>query len=299
MDWFEIIHDRGERLQVIDDKYYTKIKIKSTTTRTIDNLPQSYLYEELYLDFLRSINMYQCVKYTRMVHAMMVCYVTEMKWPNMDVIREHGMFVSHWAPLRHTEKLQAFIPDKFNKLRYIIKHQREFPIFMFVYDIEAERFRDEEEYYALISRGTKRRKINQPQCDKKSKMEEDASTSTVQRTKTVGTQTCMLECYSILNKPLNVFKSLIAREIHGNINQTSVIISLPQCAETKQQDIDKRYTPQDNMKAISRIYNKINNNNDDFDLYDMYNRCSRCFHMFPHDTILNECYNCQIDEATL
>lgn len=298
MDWFEIIHDRGERLQVIDDNYYTKIKIKTTTTRTVCNLPQSHLYEEWYLGYLKDFGMYQCVRYTRMVHALMVCYVTEIKWPNMDVIREHGMFVSRWAPLKHTEKLQAFIPDKSNKLRCIIKHQKEFPIFMFIYDTEADRFRDEQEHYALISSATKRRQNNQPQCAKKSKME-DASTSTVQRTKTVGTQTCMLECYNILNKPLNVYKSLIAREIHGNINRTSVIISLPQCAETKQQDITKRYTPQDNMKAISRIYNKINNNNDDIDQYDMYNRCSRCFHMFPHDTILNECYNCQIDEATI
>ncbi|ACH69354.1 hypothetical protein PsunGV_gp004 [Pseudalatia unipuncta granulovirus] len=291
MDWFEIIFDRGERLQVIDDKYNNKIKIKSTTTRTIYNLPQSYLYEALYLDFLKNIGMYECVKYTRMIHALMVCYVTEIKWPDMDVIREHDMFVSHWAPLRHTEKLQAFIPDKSNKLRYIIKHQREFPIFMFVYDTEEERFRDEK----LISIGTKRRKNNQPLCTKKSKME-DASTSKLQRT--AGTQTCMLECYSILNKPLNVYKSLITREIHGNINQTSVIMSLPQCAMTEQQDITKRYSPQENMKAISRIYNKIDNK-DELDLYDMYNRCSRCFRMFPHETILSQCYNCQIDEATL
>lgn len=319
MDWYEVIHYKVKRSPVFDHDHNSKTKQKLTSTKTnynSYNLPHSYFNEGLYLNFIKAIGMYECVKYTRMVQALMVCYVTEMRWPDMSVIMNKRFTVSHWAPLRENERRQVFIKSKYNKLRYIIKHQQNFPIYMFVYDAEEERFRDEEEHYAHILREeeeyyahmlreeeeynaftpnvTKRRRSESPPkavCAKQPKMV-DAFTS--KRTKTVGTQTCMLECHGILNKPMNVTKSLINREIYGTINQTSTIMSLPICALTKEQNILKRLSPQDNMKAITRMYHKMDNE-DELDLYDTYNRCTRCFHMFAHECIVDLCCNCNQD----
>ncbi|AKR17481.1 hypothetical protein [Mocis latipes granulovirus] len=263
-DWYELFLYR-EGNQTIDNGDGKKTQI--TTTNALGYISQIYIYNTVYFYYLKAIGMYECVTYTRMVDAMMVCYVSQMDQPNMDAILELNFSVSLWAPMERHEKLHAAIPRYKNKLRCVINHQSDFSIFMFVYNTE------EAEHT-----------INE-QCH-------ETTTCATSNYKSKATQTCNLEIFSIFNRPLNLCKAVINRELTGSINQTSVYLSLPQCAIEKDQQTHKRPTPQDNMKAISRMYHKIDLNQ--LNRYDKYYRCTVCFSFFMSidEYNLNKCVFC-------
>ncbi|AQQ80274.1 ORF4 [Betabaculovirus altermyunipunctae] len=113
----------------------------------------------------------------------------------------------------------------------------------------------------------------------------------------IATQTCTFECHGYLNKPVNVFRSLIGRETHGGMNRTNVVISLPRAAVGKPNS-SVTMTPLETMKAMSRIHNRIDNVNDEEDPFHSYSRCATCRSLFFVTSIRNQCFLCKIDSDT-
>lgn len=297
---FQMLRDAKEVLPVEGTKKNTQDR--GTTTSDFV-LPDFKIHELTHLKVLNAIDMEDCVRYGRLYGELMVCYVNHMSLPDIRYMRMHKVYCNLWMPMRKFEAIKARVQSHKHKMVLSVLHDNDDTIIMFVYDAEAERFRDEEEHYALVNYRKRAACSEMGLSKKKQKM----STTT----NTIATQTDFFEQYNICNKPVNVYKSLINREIHGRANTTNIVLSLPKYAKHLDNNIieeddhsddedtlgddnfvtDKRGTLHENQVRLCKIYyktKKASYNN----LYHLYTCCVVCKFVFLTSSLSSYCSTC-------
>nr|AXS01023.1 ORF004 [Spodoptera frugiperda granulovirus] len=256
---------------------------KSTATddyTTVISLTEYQKHTVVYFDYVNAIDMYDCIKYTKLVGSLMVAYVDEESLPNVNVIRNHNHTVSYWKKLRAREATMAAIDNMSRKRRLIIYHPGQFPYLMFVYDTNYDRVSSSSD------------SDNEPPpskcCRRQLPLTDFNFTRKVNKV-SVGTQTSYAEMYSLNNRPVCTPRSLFARETHGVFNKTNALMSLPNM--NQELPIPQfRLSPVRNMQAINNMLKKTDNTM--FDTYDMYNLCHMCNTFFFTKTLNNICLTC-------
>ena len=314
-DWYQALY-KFNNTEVIEG-YNNKTKHARTSVKSLYNTFMWSVLEKNYYSVLKSMGMYDCIKYTRLFTSLLVCHVDRMVEPNEDtVISYNDMHVSHWRQMNIKEQQMAHLRSRSGKLRCIIYHSDNIPLFMFVFDKrahdQARLLLDEEEHYQLISSSSNKRSANISPSSKKMCTSEIKNINTA--TVSVGTQTYDFERFGNINKRVNIFKSLVGREINGTVNRTDVAISVPSLLQLEiltpiPNDVDYtyyRYTPLLQELSMVKVFKKDSPSPQELymekmykkinpalrELQDLYNCCRLCRCLFYTYSINDICFQC-------
>lgn len=291
IDWFEALSAENDNSGSDSEIVNSSVRDAQTSVKTSYwGCFMNSIILENYISMLVEMSMLPHIKYCRLINNLMICHVTNPACPNGEVIVNNNMTTSRWRPLSRYEQQLAHVRNRQGKLRYIIEHTDEYPVFMFIFDCEAQRHRDEEEHYRLIE-GSRKRLAPTPEPPVLIKKP---------NTSTIATQTDQFERLDYVNRrPANFIKSLIGRETNGHMNRTNVVIGFRNTNKRKfdqlrlkVHDLFRRFTPTDNMIALSRIYNGNTQIFPFAERPELYNRCRYCTYLFLTETLNTVCFQC-------